>query len=176
MQYCKQQSKSLLVRRFGESKDKFVAKNKVQCNAASNLALPSTTILTIKNCQQQSSIETELSSFNPPQWQCSALQSSLFSFLVFPIQQTYRRGIYFEEEVLYLKCIEKEFNAGQVQLASTGMLFAELMSLLVNRDGSSSNVVKRFCSSTQSYAPFLPRHYDTELDADVSSRITELIR
>jgi hypothetical protein len=134
------------------------------------------TIQTIKNYQQQSSVETVLPHFDRTQWQCSALQSSLFSFLVFPIQQTYRRGIYYEEEVLYLRCIEKEFNAGQVQLASTGILFAELISFLVNRDGSSSNIVKRFCSSTLGLAPFLPQHYGTELDADISSRITELFR
>ena len=158
MEYCNPQSNSLLVRRFGENKDEFVAEDKVQCNAASTLALPLTTIQSIKNCQQQSSVETVLPFFNFTQWQCSALQSSLFSFLVFPIQQTYRRGIYYEEEVLYLRCIEKEFNAGQVQLASTGILFAELISFLVNRDGSSSNVVKIFCSLTLGFAPFLPQH------------------
>jgi hypothetical protein len=111
MQYCNPQSNSLLVRRFGENKDKFVAEDKAQCNTASTLAL---------------------------------------------------------EEVLYLRCIEKEFNAGQVQLASTGILFAELISFLVNRDGSSSNIVKRFCSSTLGLAPFLPQHYGTELDADLA--------
>ena len=89
---------------------------------------------------------------------------------------TKSRFIYYEEEVLYLRCIEKEFNAGQVQLASTGILFAELISFLVNRDGSSSNVVKIFCSLTLGFAPFLPQHYGTELDADISSRITELFR